>query len=85
MKVKVIFYTRLLKTHTNVIEVELKDNDTLMCLIEKLHTTYSSDFNSCDEIKTRSIVFLVNGKNEKLNMVLRDGDVVSILPIVDGG
>jgi molybdopterin converting factor small subunit len=88
MKVKVVFYSKLLNVKQNTIEVELKDNDTLMSLVEKLSTLYSSELENRiydKETKTCSVGFLVNGRAEKLSRVLNEGDVVSVIPIVAGG
>jgi len=88
MKVKVIFYSKLLDEKNNTVELNLKDDATLMSLVEKLIDLYGSEFENRiydKNTKTPLVSFLVNGQKEKMSKKLNDGDTVSVIAIVAGG
>ncbi len=91
VKVKYFAYIRSLVKNTREEEVELSDGAKLLDLLLKLVEKYGVKlgemiFQQKDEKLSEEVIILLNGRSiEDLNTVLRDGDVVSIMPFLSGG
>ena len=91
VKVKYFAYIRSLVKNTREEEVELSNGAKLLDLLLKLVEKYGVKlremiFQQKDEKLSEEVIILLNGRSiEDLNTVLRDGDIVSIMPFLSGG
>jgi len=88
MNVEVLFFGRFRKLATRQQVLSLKDDARLVDLIERLVKEHGGDFHR--EISDAGrLQILINGQHRDLlenkETVLKDGDVIAILPLVSGG
>lgn len=94
MKVTIKFFTSLREiTGNKMVILELKNLVSVEQLLSLLFEKYGQEFRDYvynQEGKVQDFLsFLVNGKNinnlEGFNTILKDGDIIAILPPVGGG
>jgi len=94
MKVTIKFFTSLREiTGNKMVNLESKNIISVEQLISLLFEKYGQEFRDYvynQEGKVQDFLsFLVNGKNinnlEGFNTILKDGDIIAILPPVGGG
>lgn len=94
MKVTIKFFTSLREiTGNKMVIIELKNLISVEQLLSLLFEKYGQEFRDYvynQEGKVQDFLsFLVNGKNinnlEGFNTILKDGDIIAILPPVGGG
>lgn len=94
MKVTIKFFTSLREiTGNKIVIMELKNLISVEQLLSLLFEKYGQEFRDYvynQEGKVQDFLsFLVNGKNinnlEGFNTILKDGDIIAILPPVGGG
>lgn len=94
MKVTIKFFTSLREiTGNKMVIIELKNLISVEQLLSLLFEKYGQEFRDYvynQEGKVQDFLsFLVNGKNinnlEGFNTILKEGDIIAILPPVGGG
>ncbi len=92
VKVKYFAYIRAVVRDTKEETVELDGEAKLIDLLRKLSEKYGDNFrkavfNHEDKSKlSEEVIILVNGRSvDDLEIPLKDGDTVSIMPFLSGG
>lgn len=92
VKVKYFAYIRSVVRDNKEEIVNLETDAKLIDLLIKLSNKYGNNFRKAvfdynDKSKlSEDVIILVNGKSvDDLDIVLKDGDVISIMPFLSGG
>jgi molybdopterin converting factor small subunit len=84
----VLFFGKLRELAVQQLEVSLDDGARFIDLVDWLGTEYGADFREEIDRKERWH-FLINGRNynpsDNMELPLKDGDFVVILPFLSGG
>ena len=68
----------------NTLDIELPEESKIIDLLYHLSSLYP-EIRIIDEKRTSYVLCVVNNTAVTLNEVLKDGDRISVLPLIDGG